>query len=191
MRGFWTILGKIVFGFMFLSGLYFGGAISLEIAITIGLLAVMFLFCFEELKKGLDPIKNAMAEIQKWLSDNFGFVPLHEIKPTGFVEEKSPLSLTPLGERVLEQSGAKQIIENNYIELEAIINENNLTTAYDVQVSVSKLIAKSEHLLTSIKSFTYNNPTFEGRPLKLVDIQRTMVVYLRDLYLKKHPQILK
>lgn len=193
MKTVLKVTGEIIALVLPLYGLVKTSILDLNVAITVGLMSVIFLVCFEKLQYSLHPIRNAMAEIQRWLSDSFDFVPLHEIRPTGYIEEESPLKLTQLGKKVLEQSGAKQIIEDNYVELEAMIDEKHPNTAYDVQSYVSKLIAQleNEKWAIPIKNFAYENPRFDNHLLKLVDIQKTMVVYLRDKYLKKHQELLK
>jgi len=45
-------------------------------------------------------------------------------------------------------------------------------------------------IMLPVKNFVYKNPKYENTELELTDVQRTMVVYLRDEYFKKHPGIL-
>jgi len=165
--------------------------ISLEIAITIGILGFIFILCFIELKKSIDPITNATCEMQRFLSRKWKFVPLHELSPAGYVQENSPLGLTALGKELLEKSGAKKMIEDQYKYFEELINKGNHKTALDVQSCISSLIAEkeNENFMMPIKDFAYKNPHFDGNRLTFSDIQRTMVICLRDLYFKNHPEI--
>jgi len=192
MKNILKIIGEVIAIVGFLYGLCKAKIIGLETAITIGIISFIFLLCFQELKIfSIEPIKNAVSEIQKWLADNFDFVPLHEIKPTGLIKERSPLELTKLGKQLLEESGAKQLIDNNYDELKGEIDESNCKNAYDVQVCASKLIAEREdkNFMTPIKNFVYKNPKWRGKNLTLLNIERLMVIYLRNEYLIKHQDL--
>lgn len=191
MDTFSRIVAQITAGVLFLFALFNFGVINQESAVIIGIIAVALLFCFQELKFSINPIRDATAEIQRFLGDYFDFVPLHEVKPTGYVEVKSPIGLTELGRRLLETSGAKDIIDENYNELERTIDEKGYRNAYDVQTYISKLIAQKEdeNFMKPLKDFVYNNPKFEQKPLRLTDVQRIMVIYLRNKYLNHHPEI--
>ena len=193
MKTIFTIIVQTITGFAFIFGLWKGSVISQENAITIGVIAFIFVLCFQELKLSINPIKDATAEIQKFLGEYFDFVPLHEVKPTGYIETKSPVGMTDMGRRLLEKSGAKDIIDENYNELERAINEKGYRNAYDVQTYISKLIAQKEdeNLMKPLKDFVYNNPKFEKNPLRFTDIQRVMVIYLRNKYLDQHSEITK
>ena len=111
---FVTCQGPTPIGFGFLYGLFQAGVISLELAITTGILVIVFILSFLEIKLQLHPIKNALAEIQKYLSKELSFVPLHEIKPVGYIKEQSPMENTDLGDELLEQSGAKEFVDDNW-----------------------------------------------------------------------------
>ena len=43
--------------------------------------------------------------------------------------------------------------------------------------------------MAPVKDYAYKNPKLNEKPLDLSDIQRVMVVYLRDLYLEKNKKI--
>lgn len=154
---------------------------------------LLWKICLKKVLNNIDVLANATAELQHFISEKYRFIPLHPVKTKGILQAKSPMQLTDLGKKLLENSGAKRIIDDKYGELEKTINEQNPKTAYDVQNYISKLIAKleNEDFMSSIKIFVYNNPELENRPLELVDIQGAMVIYLRDLYLEKHPEIKK
>lgn len=186
------IIGQIIVGIGFLFTLWKGGVIGLEATITTGIISCIFLLCFQELKNSINPIKNATSEIQKWLGDEFKFIPLHPIKTADYIKSKSPSQMTDLGKQLLEESGAKNIIDIEYAELKRMISQENLKTAYDIQFYVSKLIGSKENedSMIPLKDFAYKNPIFKGRPLKFTHIQAVMVVYLRDKYLEEHQELL-
>lgn len=176
-------------------GLYQAKVINQETAIMIGIIGTVFILCYSDQKfsteKNLNPIRNALAEIQKWLTEEWKFVPLHEIKPTGYIKSQSPIDLTILGRNLLNESGAKKFIDENWQEFEQLINQGDNKTAYDVQDSVSRIIGKRENdpEMDQLKNFAYHNPQFHGNTLIFSDIQKVMVIYLRNLYLERHPEI--
>ncbi len=191
MNTVFKIIAEIIGGILFLYGLHSAKVINLESAIIIGVIAIMFILCFTELKQSINPITNATCEIQRFLGRELKFVPMHELKPAGYVKENSPMALTELGKELLEKSEAEKMLNAQYKYFEEIIDRGNCKTAYDIQSSISSLIAEkeNENFMTPIKNFAYKNPHFNGNRLNFSDIQRTMVVYLRDLYLKNHPEI--
>lgn len=186
MKTILKIVGEVILGFGFLYGMVQGHIIDSQTAITIGILVFVFILSFEELKKEFSPIKNALCEMQLYLGSKWKFIPMHEIKPTGYVQSFSPMALTTLGADLLNQSGAKQAVDDNYIEWSRLIDAQKPKTALDIQTYASKIIAEKEHTLTMspVKDFVYKNPNFNNTPLALADVQRVMVVYLRDLYIK-------
>ena len=113
MKTILKLIGEVIVGLGFLYGLVKTQVISTEIAITIGILVVVFMFSFEELKKELIPVKNALCEMQKYLAKKWKFVPMHEIQPVGYVQTFSPVQLTSIGTELLEKSGANRIIMIN------------------------------------------------------------------------------
>lgn len=207
MRTVVKIITEIIAVFGFPYGLYQTHVLTSQTAITIALSGFVFILCFEELNNELNKqlnkrfnpinkilaqIQNAVAEVQKFLFEKLTFTPLHEIKPAGYVQEFSPLRNTPLGEGLLEQSGGKKIVDEHYLEYEAKINQNNQLTALDVQSISSFIIAevRDEYYMKPVKDFVYNHPKLNGMPLELTDVQRVMVLYLRDKYLAEHPDII-
>lgn len=85
MKKEWKIILEIVVLVGGLYGLRQNNLISTEIAITIGIIITYLIFCFQnfrqELNDELTPIKNALAEIQKFLRESFDFSPLHKVAP--------------------------------------------------------------------------------------------------------------
>ena len=188
-----TIVGGIF-------GLVEYGVISQEIGVIVIIILLALLICFQELAKKfqnvankIDLFRNPLAEIQSFLGRNMEFVPIHQVKTKGFTETKSPVQLTDLGEKLLNESGAKKAVDDNFDELEKKINEKNFKNAYDVQSYISRLVVKIDKrdFMIPVKNFVYKNPNYGNVELELVDVQRTMLVYLRDKYLEKHSEILK
>ena len=147
---------------------------------------------FQEFSKKFDLFRNPLAEIQRFLGDEMGFIPIHPIETKKFTESLSPVKLTDTGKNLLDESGAKNVIDNNFEKLEKKIDEQNLKSAYDIQVYIQRLVFQmaSKDVMLPVKNFVYKNPKYKNTELELTDIQRTMVIYLRDEYFKKHPEIL-
>ena len=191
----------IVVGVITIMGGIFGlvqySIISQEIGVIVVIILLALFICFQELAKKFQSIedlfRNPLAEIQNFLGKNMEFVPIHPVKPKGFTETKSPVQLTGLGEKLLNESGAKKAVDDNFDELEKKINEKNFKNAYDVQSYISRLVVKIDKrdFMIPVKNFVYKNPNYGNVELELVDVQRTMLVYLRDKYLEKHSEILK
>ena len=174
--------------------------ISQEIGVVIIIVLLALFICFQEFAKKfqkiidkIDLFRNPLAEIQNFLGKNTEFVPIHPIEPKGFTQSYSPIGLTDLGKKLLDESGAKKAIDDNFDELEKKINEKNFKNAYDVQSYISHLVAKinKRDFMIPVKNFVYENPKYGDVELELTDVQRAMLVYLRDKYLEKHSEILK
>ena len=166
--------------------------VSQEIGIFVIIILLVFFICFQELVGKFDLLRNPLAEIQKFLKREMEFVPIHPVEPKGFTRSYSPVKLTGLGEKLLNESEAKNVIDNNFETLEKKIDEQNLKSAYDIQAYIQRLIFRmaDKDIMLPVKNFVYKNPKYKNTELELTDIQRTMVIYLRDEYFKKHPGVL-
>lgn len=102
----------------------------------------------------------------------------------------SPLTLSELGIRILEESGGKDYVDENRNRLIAEIANMSPKCELDVQYySYSVLTKKTgEESFIRIKNFVYQNPVFRSNDEKpfLLDLEMAthiMSFYLRDLYL--------
>jgi len=113
---------------------------------------------------------------------------------------KSPLRLTDIGLKVLEEIGGKKFIDENEAELIAEMDKVGIKTALDSQTSAPVIIgmASNNESFNHIKDFIFNHPNYkvnvEGKdevtiPLSMNVIQNVMGIYLRDKYLAKHPEL--
>ena len=109
----------------------------------------------------------------------------------------SPLILTSIGTEILTAIKGKQFIEENYSELEILIDSMAPKTALDVQDSCAMGILQlsRESIFKRIKDYIYHYPEYkinEGKSIYLdMDIiSKLMGIYLRDKYLEKHPELL-
>ena len=103
------------------------------------------------------------------------------IKANGpLTERKSPVSLSDRGEELLNNSEAKQFVNNNLEELSKKVEELRPKTAYDVQENSWKVLQdmSDDDRFNTLKEYLFQ----EG--LKLEDLVTVMGIYLRDNILK-------
>lgn len=95
----------------------------------------------------------------------------------------SPVDLTEYGTTVLNKSGGKIFVDENYSELKEKVEEGNPQTSYDIQEAARKVIEglQEDQRLNMVKEFLFK----EGMEWK--DIVEVLGVYLRNLILdEKH-----
>ena len=151
---------------------------------------------YNELQRIVSSTNDMVVEINKWLMkfDNDMIDKL--------AKKASPLKMTPLGEVLFEKSSAKKTIDNNIDFLIKELEDINPQTAYDVEEEALSYLLRNmgNEIFTDIKKFLYYSPdtiqlkdTFSGEDkdvrLSMQSIIKLMSIYLRDLYLKKHPNI--
>jgi len=109
----------------------------------------------------------------------------------GIINANSPLKLTPVGDKILVESGGKIFVDDNFPLFEGKISDKAPTTKFDVQLlSVQIILSEINNPgLSPVKNFLYNNPSFEGFNLNLNLITYVLGIYLRDKYLEKHPEL--
>jgi hypothetical protein len=117
---------------------------------------------------------------------------------TSVFRSQSPIRLTSLGERILTESGGKQFVDENLSHLFNEIEKEELKSALDVENSAVSAILFSTNMdaFTRVKDYVFNNPIYKGPNDERVNLQLATVVniigiYLRDIYLEKHPQFLQ
>ena len=99
----------------------------------------------------------------------------------------SPKRLNDVGMHVLESCGIKKIIDDNKALFITDLDNAKLTTALDVEEKSFYVLDahKEEIIFNPLKIFIFNNPA--------TDIYTCLFIgslYLRDLYLIKHPEVL-
>ena len=117
-------------------------------------------------------------------------------------KKASPLKMTPLGEVLFEKSSAKKTIDNNIDFLIKELEDINPQTAYDVEEEALSYLLRNmgNEMFADIKKFLYYSPdtiqlkdpsSGEDKDVRLSmqSIIKLMSIYLRDLYLKKHSNI--
>ena len=151
---------------------------------------------YKSLQQIVSSTNDMVVEINKWLMkfDNDMIDKL--------AKKASPLKMTPLGEALFEKSSAKKVIDDNINFLVDEIEKINPLTAYDVEEEALGFLLKNmgHELFTSIKQFIYYSPdtielldpstnTIKEVKLSIQSIVKLMSIYLRDIYLSKHPDI--
>jgi hypothetical protein len=105
-----------------------------------------------------------------------------ENKTVGAFGASSPISLTPKGKELLDQSGIKEFIDNRKQELLLLGNTKELKSAYDVQEFVFgyfDAVQLDEKTDEKIKKYAFN----EGISTDI--IRRVGAIYFRNLLLEK------
>lgn len=106
---------------------------------------------------------------------------------TALIQVMSPMNITPQGHTVLEESGFKEIISNpdHRAEIMFYLSDQKPKTKLDVEsfaiVSFSTFLEND--FMNSIKTYLYNNPDKR-------EVYTTLAgIYIRDEYLKDHPEV--
>ena len=111
---------------------------------------------------------------------------------SGFITPGSPYELTQDGHELLKASGALSIIEQKKEEYFKEVFLHNPRTPGDLEKVLSNfLYSESEKspLFIGVKSFVYNNPMYPpSKPISIFTIIDLMTIFLRDKYLKEHPE---
>lgn len=106
---------------------------------------------------------------------------------TNLIQVMSPLRITEQGYKALEDSGFKSIIDTpeHRAQFMAYLLAQNPRTRLDVEsyaiVSFATFLEKD--FMSPIKTYLYNNPT------KRNSFRTLAGIYIRDEYLKDHPEI--
>lgn len=144
-----------------------------------------------ELSKRLDRTERKLDSLTIQLAVN------KQIDPDA-IHARSPLELTESGAEILEKMGGKAYVDLNLAKLIDKIEKRNPKSALDVQDDCIILFwnQMDENEMVPIKNFVYQNPncrTSNGRTisLNLMTAICLMSVYLRNLFLERHPEIYK
>jgi len=142
--------------------------------------AIATFFVYKEkvsnLEKEVDKLRTEVKEIRdKAIACETS---LREREP--LARRKSPVSLTDRGTSVLQDSGAKKFINDNFEELMRKVNESNPQTSYDVQERAREIV---ESLSNDVRINTMKDYLFkEG--MDFSDLALVMGIYLRDKILE-------
>ena len=105
---------------------------------------------------------------------------------TNLIKQMSPLQIQPAGQKVLDDSTFTKIFNENKNKFFATIDEKNPQTKLEVEnysiYSFSDIFIKDE-ALNPVKAYLYQNPSIRETFPTLAG------VYIRDEYLRCHPEI--
>lgn len=106
---------------------------------------------------------------------------------TNLIKTMSPLNIQPEGLRVIEASGLKTIMEDSGCRRHILdyIEKMNPPTKLDVEqksIVLFETIMQNEYM-NPIKKYLYENPAMRESMPTLAGL------YIRDEYLKEHPEI--
>ena len=98
----------------------------------------------------------------------------------------SPLNLTDVGKKFIEDIGFSNVFEKNKDNFFVFIDGENPKLKYDVEAASIKSIYTlyDQPYMEFLKVFFYNNPD-----RNLENTVSTLGVYIRDKYLAQHPEI--
>lgn len=112
-------------------------------------------------------------------------------------QTNSPIELTPLGYQVLEEMGGKAYLDEHEERLMKLMERERLKCAMDVQEFAARFMDREidQDELIPVRDFVFFTPTYyvaedDTFSFKMRDAIRLMALYLRDKYLKRHPELL-
>lgn len=126
------------------------------------------------------------GKIEPSLDKIIKFLIMRGPKAKAFFVKRSPIELTDLARKILEESGAKNFIDSFLDSLIAKIKEDKPKNALDVQQLAASVLFNLVDIeeFKPIKEFIYQNPKYDGQ--HDIDIQVMIdlsALYLRDKYL--------
>jgi len=119
--------------------------------------------------------------------------------PAALFISKSPIRLTDLGIKILNDIGGKSFVDTHLGELIYRMNLREIKTALDSQTIAPFVITEmsNDASFKNIKDYIFRSPIFnaeiEGKKisvqLDLTTVANIMGIYLRDEYLKLNPHL--
>lgn len=155
---------------------------------TIGLATILGAFIYigrklqilDDLKKSNEKIKQNLKVVGDHLTKyDTQFNPSE-------LQTFSPYQLTDEGKALIDDLGFDNVFEKNKSDFFDFIDSEEPRLKYDVEKAAIKsiFILSEADYMSFLKVFFYNNP---GR--NLGNVSPTLGVYVRDAYLKEHPEI--
>jgi len=101
----------------------------------------------------------------------------------------SPRELNEKGQAILEASGIKKIIDDNFPMFISSLERKDLKTALDIEEQSFYILLeeKDNKIMYPIKDYLYRHPDKED----IIPIFFTGSIYLRNKYKDKHPELFK
>jgi hypothetical protein len=154
------------------------------------------LAAINELKDIVSSTNGVVVEMSRWIARK------DKSMIDTFIRKNSPYAITGIVRQLLEESGAKKTIDNH---IDFFIKEReaiNPKTPYDVEDQSMSLVFRnmSNEIFGPVKNFIYYAPdrlertdpdTGQTREIEISypALLNVMAIYLRDQYMKKHPEI--
>ncbi len=162
----------------------------INIVIAIGIPAIVAALIYigkklqilDDLQKTIGKMKLNLKVIGDFLTRNHS-----EFNPTE-LQGYSPLHLTKEGKRFIHNIGFEGIFNKQKIDFFACIENEHPKLKYDVEAAAIKSIytLSDKEYMAFLKEYFYNNPT-----RNLGNTAPTFGVYIRDMYLEEHPEIIQ
>jgi hypothetical protein len=185
--GYQSAARYIVFGFIF----YF--VMKSAIANSIGEKITMLGDKISSFGNSLGEITSRTSSIEEYLAKfTASFTTGGDPKQIGTFSSigvsKSPMRPSPDGEKILEVTGAKKLIDNQQFrdEVFRLVDLHAPKNGYDVENTVMRVLMfdMSQSLFfTEVKQYLYEHPVYEGRNLNLPLVTTVMSWPLRDIYM--------
>jgi hypothetical protein len=139
-----------------LYGLYATNVINGQSAIMVALITIIFLFVTSDLKNGL---QNKISNVGKTVSNISMYIITRDGLSAGYFTTGSPIMLAPLAQKVLEESGARAIIDTDLDSLLSRIASRNPKDELDVRnksYPVAEELTANESF-TPVRNFIYEH----------------------------------
>ncbi len=139
-----------------------------------------------EIRNSLKKIDSGLNTLNKILLEN------SIIKQSCYASENSPRMVNDLGEKLFNESGAKELFDKIKDDLIKELEANKvIDSLLELErESLNVLLRKMDNQeFRQIQNFAFQHPTYNGNPLNYTDILFIIALKLRDLYSSKHPNL--
>ncbi len=149
---------------------------------------------FNSLESKLDKVLSTLDDLSNKVNDMWEFNNMDinkEFWP--LTKSNSPITINALGQSILDQYECKMIVEALRSELFAQLESQNFKSPYDLQEYCERVLYYQSRtdVFLPLKNKIYFDPIWEGQRIDLKKITTLMGLYLRDEYLKVHPELEK
>ena len=155
--------------------------------LTLGIIIVAgFIYIRLSIGKKLGKVKDNMLIIITHLSSRASY---RARLDTSLIQIMSPMTITEQGHQVLQESGFEDIasMSTHRAEILQFLSEQSPKTKLDVENFAIILFATilEKDFMNPVKTYLYNKPNMR-------DVYMTLAgLYIRDEYLKEHPEIVQ
>jgi len=151
------------------------------------------------MQKACDEMPSISSKLDK-IDVNFGklivfLTQKHDDLNTGLFQSFSPIQLTSLGDRLLDESGGKKFVDKHMEGIMKVMESEDFKSALDVQTFSTSIVVNrfNEDDFIDIRNYLYKNPVFKSE-IKNIDLTPTLIcqligISIRDRYFEKHPEL--